>query len=192
MGTASGFYLHIYLTTAYIPLKNVRIVDLAPDRVVPALLNGEVDAVSAWAPHTTALQDRLGSNAVILHEPGLYSMSWNIVSRKDLTRSDPDVIARFLRAIVRADRMIAERPGEARAITAKKCGMDIAAVEREWSNCDFTTHLDQTLILNLEDQSRWLLGKTAGRDRKPPNIMDHVYTKGLIAAHPEAVRVVSE
>jgi NitT/TauT family transport system substrate-binding protein len=191
-GSASEFYLHIYLTTAYIHPKSVRIVDLAPDQVVPALLKGEVDAVSIWAPHSTALQDKLGSNGVILHEPGLYNMSWNIVSSKDLTRSDPETIARFLRAILRADRMIAERPAEARAITAKKCGMDIAAMEREWSNCDFTTHLDQALILNLEDQSRWMTGKKAGIERKTPNIMDHIYTKGLIAVNPGAVRVVSE
>jgi NitT/TauT family transport system substrate-binding protein len=191
-GSASEFFLHIYLTTAYIHPKSLRIVDLAPERMVPALLTGEVDAVSTWAPHTTALLDKLGSNGVILHEPGLYTMSWNIATAKDLTRRDPEAISRFLRAIIRADRMIAERPAEARAITAKKCGMEIAAVEREWSNCDFTTHIDQSLILNLEDQSRWILGKKAGSDRKSPNIMDHVYTKGLIAVHPGAVRVVSE
>lgn len=191
-GSASEFFLHIYLTTAYIHPKSVRIVDLSPEQVVHALLDGEVDAVSTWAPHTTALLDKLGSNGVILHEPGLYSMSWNIATTKDLTQRDPEAIARFLRAIIRADRRIAERPAEARAITAKKCGMDIAAVEREWSNCDFTTHLDQTLILNLEDQSRWIIGKKAGSDRKSPNIMDHVYTKGLIAVHPGAVRVVTE
>jgi NitT/TauT family transport system substrate-binding protein len=191
-GSASEFFLHIYLTTAYIHPKSVRIVDLAPEQAVHALLNGEVDAVSIWAPHTTALKDQLGSNGVILHEPGLYNMSWNIVCAKELAQRDPEAIARFLRAILRADRMIAERPGEARAITAKKCGMDIAAVEREWRNCDFKTHLDQTLILNLEDQSRWMTGKNADIDRKPPNILEFVYTKGLIAVHPEAVRVLSE
>ena len=191
-GSASEFYLHIYLTTAYIHPKSVRIVDLAPGQVVPALLSGEVDAVSAWAPHTTVLQDKLGRNAVVLHEPGLYTMSWNIVSSTDLTQHDPETIARFLRAILRADRLIAERPAEARAITAKECGMDVAAVEREWSNCDFTTHLDQSLILNLEDQSRWMTGKTAGNKRKTPNIMSHVYTKGLLAVHPGAVRIVGE
>jgi NitT/TauT family transport system substrate-binding protein len=191
-GSASEFYLHIYLTTSYIHPKSVRIVDLAPEQAVHALLKGEVDAVSIWAPHTTVLQDKLGSNGVILHEPGLYNMSWNILCAKALTQTDPEVIARFLRTIFRAERMIAERPGEAQAITAKKCGMDIAAVEREWSNCDFTMHLDQTLILNLEDQSRWILGKKAGSDEKTPNIMEHVYTKGLTAVHPESVRVVSE
>jgi NitT/TauT family transport system substrate-binding protein len=191
-GSASEFFLHIYLTTAYIHPKSVRIVDVAPERAVQALLTGEVDAVSIWAPHTTVLQDKLGSNGVILHEPGLYNMSWNILNAKDLTQRDPEVIARFLRAILRADRMIAERPDEARAITAKKCGMDIATLEKEWSNFDFTTHLDHALILNLEDQSRWMIGKKAGSERKAPNIMDHVYTKGLIAVHPGAVRLVSE
>ncbi|MGE5699693.1 MAG: ABC transporter substrate-binding protein [Deltaproteobacteria bacterium] len=191
-GSSAEFYLHIYLTTSYIHPKSVRLVDLPPDRVVHALLNGEVDAVSTWAPHTTALQDKLGTNGVILHDPGLYNMSWNIVSSKDIARRDPEAIVRFLRAILRADRMIAERPGEALAITAKKCAMDMAAVEREWRNCEFRTQLDQTLILNLEDQSRWMIGKKSDGDGKTPNILDYIHTKGLSAVNPEAVRIVSE
>jgi len=191
-GSSAEFYIHIYLTTSYINPKSVLFVDLAPDRVVHALLNGEVDAVSTWAPHTTVLQDKLGSNGAVLHDPGLYNMSWNIVSSKELARRDPEAIVRFLRAILRADRMIAERPGEAIAITAKKCGMEIAAVEREWGNCEFRTQLDQTLILNLEDQARWMIGKKPHGDGKTPNILDYIYTKGLTEANPEAVRIVSE
>jgi NitT/TauT family transport system substrate-binding protein len=191
-GSSAEFYLHIYLTTSYIHPKSVRLVDLAPDRVVHALLNGEVDAVSTWAPHTTALQDKLGSNGVILHDPGLYNMSWNVVSSRELSTRDPETIVRFLRAVLRADRMIAERPAEAIAITADKCGMDIGAVEREWKNFEFGTQLDQTLILNLEDQSRWMIGKKEDDGGKTPNILDYIYTKGLNSVDPDAVRIVSE
>jgi NitT/TauT family transport system substrate-binding protein len=191
-GSSSEFYLHIYLTTSYIHPDSVRVVDLAPERVVHALLNGEVDAVSTWAPHTTVLQDKLGSNGVALHDPGLYIMSWSIVSPKELALRDPEAIVRFLRAILRADRMIDERPGEALEITSKKCGMDVAAVEREWKNFEFRTQLDQTLILNLEDQARWMMGKKPDGDGKLPNILDYIYSKGLIAVNPEAVRIVAE
>jgi NitT/TauT family transport system substrate-binding protein len=148
--------------------------------------------VSTWAPHTTALQDKLGSNGVILHDPGLYNMSWNVVSSRELSTRDPETIVRFLRAVLRADRMIAERPAEAIAITADKCGMDIGAVEREWKNFEFGTQLDQTLILNLEDQSRWMIGKKEDDGGKTPNILDYIYTKGLNSVDPDAVRIVSE
>ena len=190
-GTTADFFLDIYLTTAHIDPKEVRIVNLPIDRVVPALMRGDVDAVSTWAPHTTTLRDRLGANAVVLHEPGLYTMTWNVVAAKELAQRDPDVVARFLRAILRADRLIAERPAEARAVAVRAFGPAGVSVEREWSCCRFATRLDQSLLLYLEDQARWMIRKEAGM-RKVPNFRNHVFTKPLKTVDPEAVLIVGE
>jgi len=52
-GTAADFFLHIYLTTAAaIDFKDVQVEYLATEKVDKALLTGQVDAVSTWAPHT--------------------------------------------------------------------------------------------------------------------------------------------
>lgn len=188
-GTSADFFLDIYLKTSYLHTRNVRIVDLDPGNVVQALLRGEVDAVSTWPPNTTTLQDKLGGDASVLHEPGLYIMTWNIVAAKDLARRDPDVIPRFLRAVLRANRVIVDRPAEARSITATNCGMDIGSVEREWGNFDFETHLDETLLLTLEDEARWMIEQKAGRENETLNFMDHVDTNGLMAVDPQSVRL---
>jgi NitT/TauT family transport system substrate-binding protein len=188
-GTAGDFFLHIYLTTSYIDPKEVRIVSLPPDEVVNALLAGAVDAVSTWSPQTIALQDQLGGNAVILDEPGLYTLTWNLVVARDFTRRDPDAIVRVLRAIVRANRFIARQPEEARAVTARNLGADLAAVEREWANCKPTAVLDQDLILDLEDQARWILKKEAV-GKEVPNFLEFIDTRGLRTVAPDAVRMV--
>jgi NitT/TauT family transport system substrate-binding protein len=54
-GSAAEFFLHIYLTTYHIPSRDVRLVNLAPEKVVDALQQGG-DAVSTWAPHTIELR----------------------------------------------------------------------------------------------------------------------------------------
>ncbi|MEW6721602.1 MAG: NrtA/SsuA/CpmA family ABC transporter substrate-binding protein [Thermodesulfobacteriota bacterium] len=190
-GTTAHFFLDIYLTTDHIDPKDVRIVDLPADRVVRSLMNGEVDAVSTWAPHTTTLQDMLGANAVVLYEPGLYTMTWNLIAARELAQRDPDVVARFLRAILRAERLVAERPAEARAAAVRAFGSAGVSVEREWSRCRFVTRLDQSLLLYLEDQARWMIRKEAGR-RKAPNFRNHVFTKPLKTVSPEAVLIVGE
>ncbi len=190
-GTTADFYLDIFLTISHVHRKDVRIVDLSPEQVVPALLHGNVDAVSSWVPHTTALQEKLGVHGVVLHEPGLYTATWNIVA-KDLAERDPDVLPRFLRGIVRANRLIVDRPAEALAITAVKCGMEIAAVEREWGNFEFMARLDETLLLSLEDEARWLIGKGNGAGRVSPSFMDRMDPKWLMGIDPEAVRLVGE
>lgn len=189
-GTTADFFLDIYLKTSYLHPRDVRIVDLDPGDVVQALLEGEVDAVSTWPPHTTTLKDR--GDVAVLHEPGLYNMTWNLIAAKDLARRDPDAIRRFLRAVLRANRLIVDRPAEARSITAANCGMDIGTVEREWGNFDFVTHLDETLLLTLEDEARWMIGKQAGRGNKTPNFADHVDTKGLMAVDPQSVRLFGD
>jgi ABC-type nitrate/sulfonate/bicarbonate transport system substrate-binding protein len=188
-GTTAEFFLHIYLTTSYIDPKDVRIVNIAPEKVVDALLNGEVDAVSTWAPYTTVLRDKLGTNALVLDEPGIYTMTWNIAATQDFVKNNSQRIRKFLRAILRANRFITEQPAETRVITSKNIGTDRPLFGREWKDYKFTVVLAQSLILNLEDQARWMIEREAGSGQRPPNFMDFIYTDGLKAVLPEAVRI---
>lgn len=189
-GTTADFFLHVYLTTSYIDPKEVHLVDLRSEAIVPALLAGDVDAVSTWSPLTIALQDKLGDNAVILDEPGLYALTWNLVVTRDLLRLDPDAIVRVLRAIIRANRFITEQPDEARAVTARNIGADIAAVARQWADTKPTAVLDQDLILDLEDQARWILKREAVVGQQIPNFLDFIDTSALRTVAPDAVRIV--
>ncbi|MBI5577391.1 MAG: NrtA/SsuA/CpmA family ABC transporter substrate-binding protein [Deltaproteobacteria bacterium] len=190
--TAADFFLDIYLTTSSVDPGKVRIVDLAPEQVVRSLLDGEVDAVSTWPPQTTILREKLGSNGVVLHEPGLYTMTWNVVTSMELSGRDPDMIARFLRAILKANRLIDERPEEAMAIAVKCCGMSMSDFGMEWTDMEFTLQLDQTLLSYLEDQARWMNRKGTGGAGKAPNFLDHIDAKGLRAVRPEAVLIVGK
>lgn len=191
-GTTADFYLQIYLTTSYIDPKNVQIVDLAAEHVIDALLNGEVDAVSTWAPHTLVLRDQLGSNAVIFSDPSIYKMTWNIVVTQEFARSNPERIKKLLRALIRANRFIKERPDESRAISAKYIGTDSPLYEREWQDYSFSVTLDDSLILNLEEQARWMARKEGISAQKPPNVVDFNYTEGLKAVQPESVRIAGK
>jgi len=188
-GTSGDFFLHIYLMTSYIDPKQVSTVNLPSEQIVNALLSGKVDAVSTWSPLTMALQEKLGGNAVLLDEPGLYTLTWNLVVTRDLARRDPDSIVRVLRAIVRANRFIAERPGEAQAITARNIGTEVADVAKEWADCKPTASLDQSLILDLEDQARWIVKREAV-GIEVPNFLDFIDTTGLRVVVPDAVQIV--
>jgi len=54
------------------------------------------------------------------------------------------------------------------------------------------TSLDQSLILNLEDQARWMLKREAGSAGRIPNFMDSIYAEGLKAADPAAVKITGK
>jgi ABC-type nitrate/sulfonate/bicarbonate transport system substrate-binding protein len=189
-GTTAEFFLHIFLTTSYIPRTEVRIVGLETEEVVDALVGGEVDAVSTWFPHTIAARDRLGDNGIVLDDPSIYKMTWNITAAKDFAGSHPERIGKALRAIVRANRFIVERPGEARAVTSGNIGAEGGHFETEWDNYRFTAALDQSLLLNLEDQARWMIGKEAGEDQMAPNFMEFIHIEGLKSVQPAAVGII--
>jgi len=189
-GSAAEFFLHIYLTTSLINPKHARISDLAPDKVVDALLDGEVDGVVTWAPHTLVLREKLGGKAVIFHDPNIYTLTWNAFATQDFVKSHPERTKKFLRALVRANRFIAEQPVQARGICAKNIGTDSSLLEKEWQDYRFIAALDQSLILNLEDQARWMVKREASHPRRPPNFMDFIHSDALKAVQPEAVSIV--
>jgi len=191
-GTTADFFLHIYLVTSYIDQKDVQVVDLEADEVVDALVGGKVDAVSTWSPFTIQLQDKLGGNAVVMEGPGIYTMTWNAVATKEFIEKRPETVKRFLNAILRANSFIKDHPAEARAISVRHIGTDSPLYEKEWKNYDFTAELDQSLILNLEDQARWMVSTDSDSARKIHDFTGHVYTDGLKAIRPGAVRVVGK
>ncbi|MEW6379286.1 MAG: hypothetical protein AB1611_06730 [bacterium] len=75
------------------------------------------------------------------------------------------------------------------AISLKHIGMESALFAREWKNYTFPAALDQSLILSLEEQARWIIRRDATSTRRPPDFMDFIYTGGLKAIQPEAVRI---
>jgi sulfonate transport system substrate-binding protein len=188
-GTTADFFLHIYLTTSYIDLQEVQVVNLEADKLVDALLEGHVDAVSTWWPYTLVLLDNLGANGLALQDPDIYTMTWDMVATEDFVRRDPECIRRFLRAMIRADRFIAEQPAQARVICLRYIGTYSPLFEKEWTEYRFTLELDQSLILNMEDQARWMFDIQGAEDQRPPNFMDFIYAEGLKSVRPESVRI---
>jgi len=191
-GTTADFFLHIFLTSAYLGPKDVRVVNLAPGRIVDALLSGEVDAVSTWAPYTTILKEKLGRDSSVLDEPGLYRMTWNLVVRKDLAQRDPECIVRFLHALVKANRYIAEDPAGARNVVSRYLKTDASSLQREWADCRMTATLAQSLVVNLEDQSRWMIGRGIVRAGRVPNVLDFIYVAALKDVQPGAVSIIKK
>jgi ABC-type nitrate/sulfonate/bicarbonate transport system substrate-binding protein len=184
-GTASDFFLHIFLVTSGVDPKAVTVVPLQPNELVPALLQGRVDALSGFAQYIVQAQDGLGSNAVLLTRPGLYTALLEIVVRDDTARKQSDVVVRFLRAVARAEDFIESHPAEAQAITAKSTGIPEPSVQKGWGVNHFTLALDQTLILALEEESRWMSGKTT-----PPDFLHYIDLVPLRTVRPDAVTIV--
>lgn len=191
-GTTAEFFLHIFLVMSYISPEDVSIAPLKTDDVLNAVVSGRVDAVSTWTPNTKIAAERLGENGILFEDPGIYKMTWNITAGKDFVEKHPERIESFLRAIVRANTFISEHPDEARAIASEHIGVEDLIPVEEWTDYAFTASLEQSLVLNLEDQARWMIRKYLGSTRNPPNFMHFIEADSLKNVEPAAVRITGK
>ena len=59
-----------------------------------------------------------------------------------------------------------------------------------WPTFQFSVTLDQSLLLTLEDETRWAIkNKLTGRTNIP-NYLYHIYLDALHAVTPEAVTII--
>jgi NitT/TauT family transport system substrate-binding protein len=189
-GTAADFFLHILLLSSRVDPKTVTIVPLKAEAVVEAITSRQVDAVCTWDPYVETIVGRLGAGALVLDQPGLYTLAWNVVTSRDLTRSDPDLVERITRAIAKGSDYVIEHPDEAQTITAKATGIDLATTREKWADYRSVIALDQSLLLSMEDEARWM--KSAEPTGQPgiPNFLGYVYTGALKAVRPGALRII--
>lgn len=187
-GTTGDYFQNIYLATSLVDSRTVKRVELDPQDLVDALLTGRVDAVSAWPPLTTTLERDMGDNAVVLDEPGLYVMSWNI-ARSDVRGPSPEAQRAFLRALLKAQRFLQKNPAESVRITSRWTGMDVKTLRTLWPDLRWNLGLDQSLLISLEDEAAWMASHRLSTGPHP-DFLRYVDTKPLRAVRPSEVNII--
>ena len=189
-GITSDFFLDGFLAVRGIARKELTVVNLKPEELEDAIVNGEVDAVSAFHPFLSQTQKRLGNNGLTFYDEGIYTATFNVVATQEFIRKNPDKVKKMLRALVKAEKMARENPAAAQKLVAQFTGIAPGIVAESWAICNFDLTLNQALILVLEDESQWAIENGLTRARQVPNYLDYIYFDGLKAVKPEAVRIL--
>ena len=179
-----------FLSTRGIGRKEVKIIDMKPNEMPDALIKGKVDAVSTWNPTLKHLQKGLGDNGLIMYDETIYSETFCVAAWQEFIKKHPEAIKKVLRALIRAETFVKQNPEESRRLVAEFIKTDKALLDEIWDSYDFRVTLDQSLLVSLEDQTRWALKNrlTGGTDM--PNYLDFIYFDGLRSVKPEAVRII--
>jgi NitT/TauT family transport system substrate-binding protein len=59
-----------------------------------------------------------------------------------------------------------------------------------WQQNQFTLSLDQSLVLAMEDEARWMIKNNLTTERQVPNFLDYIHEDGLKAVKPELVNII--
>ena len=190
-GTATDFFLHAFLADHDIDLKDVTIVNMTADNEMSeALVTGRVDAVSAFTSIMTVMKKELGSKGAFFFDESIYTEKFCVAAMQEYVRVHPEIIKKFLRALIRAETLARQDPEEAKRVVADFLHMDKAAIDEIWPIFTIGVKLDQALLADLEDQSRWALKKGLTINKDIPNFLDFISPDGLLAVKPEAVTIL--
>ena len=190
LGTTGHFFADSFLLAHGIDINQVKIIDLKPDEMAAALATGKVDAVSTWNPTLIQLQKKLGNNGITFFGESLYTENFCVVASQDYVKKNPAVIKKILRALVKAEAFVQQHPEESRRLVAEFLKADKGILDETWGIFTFRATLDQALLVDLEDQTRWTIKHQLVPRRDMPNYLDFIYIDGLLAVKPEAVRII--
>ncbi len=188
-GTTSDFFLDSFLTAQGLTRQEISTLALRPDEMQEALLSGKVDAVSTWNYPLTEIRNQLGAKAVVFYDPQIYTETFNIAAMQDFVRQNPQTVRRLLRALIQAEDFVTGHPEQAQDIMTAVSKVDKGLVKEVWNAFGYQVRLDQTLLITLEDETRWAMKNRLTDKTVMPNYLDFIYVDSLKAVKPAAVRL---
>lgn len=181
-GTTSDFFLDSLLTAHGLARKDIQVVALKPEEMQHALVGGRVDAVSTWNYPLTSIRRLLGEKGTLLLDREIYTETFNLVATQDFVRTHPQAVQRFLQALILAERFVRQSPEAAQLTMARATNNELSLVQEVWQAFHYQVGLDQTLLITLEDETRWAM-RTRLTDRTDmPDYTQHLYPDALKAA----------
>jgi NitT/TauT family transport system substrate-binding protein len=118
-------------------------------------------------------------------------MYWNLLAADSWRSVHPETINRLLKALVQAEGFLLQHPTEAKAIVQKRLGYDDACMTAIWPDTQFLVTLDQSLIVAMEDEARWMIANNLARGKEIPDYPDdYIHKNSLDAVKPGSVNII--
>jgi ABC-type nitrate/sulfonate/bicarbonate transport system substrate-binding protein len=189
-GTSGDYCLWLFLIRHKIDPASVTLVDLPPGQLAQELARGTIDAVSTWEPIKSEAQVALAGNAVSFTEADAYTITHVVIGESAFLKSRPAVVERLVRALVKAEDFNRSDPQRAMRLVAQELKLPAQTLESGWKDFVFKVDLRQSLLVTLEDESRWAMARGYAAKNPIPNFLPHLYLDALLTVRPEFVTVV--
>lgn len=190
-GTIAHYCLGRFLVLNGVNIADVTIVDLkTPSEWVNAVINGSVDAVATAQPYANSAKDGLAANAVVWSINSDQSQYTQAIATNQWITKYPDLCEKFLRALYQAEEFTLNNPSEAKMVIKQQMNFSDAYVETVWAQNQYSLSLDQSLILSMESEARWLITNHLSNQTLIPDFSEFVYRDGLDSVKPETVSII--
>ncbi len=190
LGTTADFFIDTLLLANGVTRKQVTLIDMKPDEMAAALDKGTVDAVATFEPTVKQLEKRLGENGIVFFGESIYTEMFCVAGSQEYVQKNPEAIKKFLRALIKAETFTQQHAEEARRLVAAFIDLDKTLLDELWNDITLRVTLDQALLVDFEDQSRWLLKNKFSSGKEMPNYLSYIHIESLKVVKPVAVSIV--
>jgi len=188
-GTNSQYFLETFLEYRGHAPGSVERIPLKPEEMTRALADGEVDVIATWSPLNHQALAALGDNGKELHIGRIYRWSWNLVARNEELAKGP-LAAPIITALMRATAEIIRDPQSCARELSPRIGMPAEDLIQVWKQTSFDVTLDQSLLLDLEQQARWAMASGLTDRKEIPNFLSGISSQALRSIDPEIVTLI--
>lgn len=191
IGSNGEYFLELILLFHGVSLDAVNTVNLKPNQMVDSLLKGKVDAIATWNPQQYIARNALGNQGRTFYAEGLYAPLFLISARQEYVRQNPETIERVVRSLIKATQFIRDHPAESQKIVAQHIKLDKSLLSGLSATYNFKISLTQSLLITLENQTRWAIEKKLTEQPKVPNYLNFICRKALKAIKPNNITIIS-
>lgn len=180
--TSAAYFLHRMLGSVDLSEAQVVIVPMRPREMPPAILAGEVDAITIWEPESERAFAALGADAIEFQDPRIYRELFNLnTTVQTLADSRKRAqIVRLVRALIDAARQSEAEPEKIWPLVAAHSGYPVDLVAASWPHHRFPAALPDDLLDVLVDQEKWLAAQ-AGRPARSRETLARLIDGSVLA-----------
>ena len=189
MGTVGEYNLERFLEMNGIETSQVTLVNIPPLLTPAALTNGSVDAAFTTKAYYEMAVGPIPANMLIWDASNDRFTNYLAITGQGWALGHPDTVKRFLQALYRAEQFMISDPGSSKQMVRNALNDSDAYVQEVWSENQFTLTLDQSLILAMEDQTRWMVRNNLTAS-PVPNFLNYIYIDGLESVDPGSVNII--
>ena len=189
-GTNVDYLLDKMLVRQHMDRSAMAIRSVGPDALASAFRRGEVDAITSWQPVLAQLQVELGPKALAIHETDLFVFRFLLVSTEAYAARHSAQTQRVLAALADSADSMKAAPSLSKAIIARRVAIDGTLLARFFEPGDYAPVLDQSLLVALDDQTRWAMARGLIGPGPIPNYLDFIPRRPMRAAVPGGDRMM--
>lgn len=189
IGTVAEFNLGRFLELQGIGMDQVTLVNVPINLEPNALENGSVSAIMTAQPYMGTIEGDIPEKIAAWPAQSNSATNYLAVANASWAASNPDIIVRFLKALDQAESFVIHDPDASKQLLCNDLNRTSGYIQKIWTDHQFSLSLDQSLILTMEDQSRWMIRNNLTAN-SVPNFLDYIYTSGLEAVNPGSVNII--